>query len=159
MKFTRDFDLEECVIERRIIRRDLAVIASMLERSSMEYSEKDFIRMLNCPHHEKMMLRYRNRSIGFLIAQVDTPLRFVLRYLVIDPSTRRHGAGRMLMNELIQIARDEDRRVITLETPTKNMGAVAFASSMDFKKLGPFPSNFDNRTDQVFLMKRIVQEA
>lgn len=150
---------EQCEIERRIIKRDFPVISSMLERSLMTYSEDAFVRFVNCPYHEKIMLRHGNRSIGFLVAQVYTPLKFVLKYLVIDPCARRRGAGRILMNELIQIARDEDRRIITTEVSSSDTNAICFLTTMNFKALASLPCDFDDISQQVKLMKLVIQEA
>jgi ribosomal protein S18 acetylase RimI-like enzyme len=78
---------------------------------------------------------------GKLIAVIETAVeewsnRLRVTELWIDNAFRRKGIGTVLMDIAIQRAKDERRRVIMLETQSRNEGAIGFYLSCGFSLIG-----------------------
>lgn len=61
--------------------------------------------------------------------QVSVP---VVHWLIVDPTWRRHGIGRLLMNQLEQAAWEAGHRELQLETHAGWTAAVAFYQSIGY---------------------------
>lgn len=59
----------------------------------------------------------------------------VVHWLIVDPTWRRRGIGRLLMNHLEQTAWEAGRREIQLETHVGWIAAVAFYQSIGYTPL------------------------
>ena len=78
---------------------------------------------------------------GRLIACIETAAeqwsnRLRVTELWIDETFRRKGIGTALMDIAVLRAKDEKRRVIMLETQSRNEGAIAFYLSYGFSLIG-----------------------
>ena len=78
---------------------------------------------------------------GRLIAVIETAVeewsnRLRVTELWIDDAYRRKGIGTALMNIAVKRAKDENRRVIMLETQSRNEAAIAFYLVYGFTLIG-----------------------
>jgi len=78
---------------------------------------------------------------GRLIAAIETAVeewsnRLRVTELWIDDAYRRKGIGTALMDAAVKRAKDEKRRVIMLETQSRNSGAIAFYLAYGFSLVG-----------------------
>jgi ribosomal protein S18 acetylase RimI-like enzyme len=78
---------------------------------------------------------------GRLVAAIETAVeewsnRLRVTVLWIDDAYRRQGIGTALMDIAIQRARDEKRRVLMLETQSRNESAVDFYLAYGFSLIG-----------------------
>jgi len=78
---------------------------------------------------------------GRLIACIETAVedwsnRLRVTELWIDDAYRRKGIGTALMDIAVQRAKDEKRRVIMLETQSRNEGAIGFYLAYGFSLIG-----------------------
>ena len=78
---------------------------------------------------------------GQLIAVIETVVegwsnRLRVTELWVDDDYRREGIGTALMDLAMQRARDEKRRVLMLETQSRNEAAIAFYLSYGFTLIG-----------------------
>jgi hypothetical protein len=78
---------------------------------------------------------------GRLIAAIETAVeewsnRLRVTELWVDDAHRRNGTATALMDIAIQRARDEKRRVLMLETQSRNEGAIAFYLAYGFTLIG-----------------------
>lgn len=76
-----------------------------------------------------------------LIAAIETAVeewsnRLRVTELWIDNAYRRKGIGTALMDIAMQRAKDENRRVLMLETQSRNEGAIAFYLAYGFTLIG-----------------------
>ena len=76
-----------------------------------------------------------------LIAVIETAVeqwsnRLLVTELWIDDAYRRQGIGTALMNLALKRARDEKRRVLMLETQSRNENAIAFYLAFGFTLIG-----------------------
>jgi ribosomal protein S18 acetylase RimI-like enzyme len=78
---------------------------------------------------------------GRLIACIETAVeewsnRLRVTELWIDDAYRRKGIGTALMDVAVQRAKDEKRRVIMLETQSRNVSAIGFYLAYGFSLIG-----------------------
>ena len=78
---------------------------------------------------------------GQLIAVIETAVeewsnRLRVTELWIDDAHRRKGIGTALMDVALRRAKDENRRVLMLETQSRNEGAIAFYLAYGFSLIG-----------------------
>ena len=78
---------------------------------------------------------------GRLLAVIETAIeewsnRLVVTEFWVDEPLRRKGIGTALMNIAVRRAKDEKRRVIMLETQSRNEGAIAFYLGYGFSLIG-----------------------
>ena len=78
---------------------------------------------------------------GRLIAAIETAVekwsnRLRVTVLWIDDAYRRKGIATALMDIAVQRAKDEKRRVIMLETQSRNEGAIGFYLAYGFSLIG-----------------------
>jgi ribosomal protein S18 acetylase RimI-like enzyme len=78
---------------------------------------------------------------GRLIAVIETAVeewsnRLRVTELWIDSAYRRKGIGTALMDIAVDRAKDEKRRVLMLETQSRNEGAIAFYFAYGFTLIG-----------------------
>jgi hypothetical protein len=76
-----------------------------------------------------------------LIAAIETAVeewsnRLRVTELWVDDTNRRKGIATALMDIAVQRAREEKRRVIMLETQSRNEGAVSFYLNYGFTLIG-----------------------
>jgi ribosomal protein S18 acetylase RimI-like enzyme len=58
--------------------------------------------------------KYRDRAIGAYVIQPESPTRYVLRNLAVDPAWRRRGLGRWLLGHAIGISESKGAREIVV---------------------------------------------
>jgi ribosomal protein S18 acetylase RimI-like enzyme len=78
---------------------------------------------------------------GRLIAAIETAVeewsnRLRVTVLWIDDAYRRQGIGTALMDIALERAKNEKRRVLVLETQSRNEGAIAFYLKYGFTLIG-----------------------
>jgi ribosomal protein S18 acetylase RimI-like enzyme len=76
-----------------------------------------------------------------LIAGIETAVeewsnRLIVTELWVDDAYRRRGIGTALMDIALQRAKDEKRRVLMLETQSRNENAIAFYLAYGFTLIG-----------------------
>lgn len=86
------------------------------------------------------------RPAGFTIYNPGKQ-RIILERIVVEPWARRQGAGRMLVETLIEKLKTGRRQVIVTYVPETHLEAQQFFSAMGFlAKLPIIPSFFPDRT-------------
>ena len=88
------------------------------------------------------------------LAREEWNNRLVITQLLVSPGYRGQGTGRMLVDLAVKIAKEEDYRLITLETQTCNIPAIEFYKKCGFKFAGTnlhFYSNDDIFENEVMI--------
>ena len=88
------------------------------------------------------------------IAREEWNNRLIITQLLVNEGYRGQGLGKMLVDKAIEIAKEEDFRLITLETQTCNIPAIEFYKKCGFKFAGTnlhFYSNDDISENEVMI--------
>ena len=104
-----------------------------------EHKPNDYDRLFQ-PHWENVKA-WGIEENGRLVAAVETAVegwsnRLRVTELWIDDAYRRNGIGTALMDTAVKRAKDEKRRVLILETQSRNEGAIAFYLNYGFTLIG-----------------------
>ncbi len=99
--------------------------------------------MVDDPHMVVLVAREpgSGRPVGVLVASRVISVRFGgrslwLEVLYVTPSARRNGLGRALVDDVMDLARDQGFRGIDLEAYHGNAAAGLLYRSMGFRRLG-----------------------
>ena len=88
------------------------------------------------------------------LAREEWNNRLVITQLLVDENQRGNGIGKMLIDKTVEIAKEEDFRLITLETQTCNIPAIEFYKKCGFSFAGTnlhFYSNDDISENEVMI--------
>lgn len=88
------------------------------------------------------------------LAREEWNNRLVITQLLVNEGQRGNGIGKMLIEKTVEIAKEEDFRLITLETQTCNVPAIEFYKKCGFKFAGTnlhFYSNDDISENEVMI--------
>lgn len=67
-----------------------------------------------------------------------------LNNIAVRRDVRRKGVAQKMMNKLIRLARDEGKRIITLEVSDRNPAAIAFYEKNGFLREGFRPNYYEH---------------
>lgn len=90
-------------------------------------------------------------AAGFLFVR-DVYDRCELLSLAVEPSLRRSGVGRRLLNTAVRLARERLLPCITLEVSHRNTGAVSFYQALGFVVVGRRPNYYPEEQADALLM-------
>ncbi len=101
----------------------------------------------------------KDNSTGEIVAYLELSReewndRLRITNLLVKEQHRQQGIGTMLINKVKEIAQEEDRRIIILETQTCNVPAIDFYLNHGFVFAGTnlyFYSNIDIEEDEVMI--------
>jgi [ribosomal protein S18]-alanine N-acetyltransferase len=106
---------------------------------------------LSLPGSQLLIARHEHKVVGFTLSRAVVDEEELL-LIAVDPSTRRIGVGRQLLNQLFVNAAGSARTKIFLEVREQNQ-ARHFYSEMGFKPIGLRPKYYKasdgNRYDSV----------
>ncbi len=88
------------------------------------------------------------------LAREEWNNRLVITQLLVNEEQRGSGIGRLLIDKTVEIAKEEDFRLITLETQTCNIPAIEFYKKCGFSFAGTnlhFYSNDDISENEVMI--------
>lgn len=93
-----------------------------------------------------------DRVIGYQIAWlIEDEVHLV--NIAVDPSSQNHGVGTLLLNHLIEHARNQHKAFITLEVRASNAAAQAFYHRFMFHTIGVRRGYYsDNREDALLMV-------
>jgi [ribosomal protein S18]-alanine N-acetyltransferase len=76
--------------------------------------------------------------------------------LVIEPSRRRQGLGRRLLESLIEAARGKGLRRMTLELRSTNAAALRLYETLGFQTVGQRSNVYQSPDDHALMMEKIL---
>lgn len=80
--------------------------------------------------------------------------------IATDASVRRQGCGTLLMQHLLQVARERDSRYVTLEVRVSNAAAIAMYDRHGFAQVGVRPGYYaDNREDALVMVLELPPKS
>lgn len=72
--------------------------------------------------------------------------------VAVDPSERKHHHGRRLLDHMLDYARREAARFITLEVRSSNVAAIQLYEGSGFKQVGVRPRYYANNGEDAVIM-------
>lgn len=88
--------------------------------------------------------------LGFAIVQIGLAQGRRVGHIItidVDPSLRRSGIGRTLMNALLDLCRESEAALLRLEVAVDNDAAIAFYRQFGFRETGRIPGFYMGRLD------------
>lgn len=101
-------------------------------------------------HPESIVLtaKFERELVGFAIMQY-ADVTAHLNLFAVEPSRRRRGIGRKLLNWLEETAMVAGTFVISLELRSTNSGARAFYEALGYREIGRVPGYYQGREDAI----------
>ncbi len=136
-----------------------APLAAKLEHQlfSHPWSEADFIQSLADPNRCFLTAMEEDRLLGYCGLQVGGDQGDVLT-VGVDPSVRRRGIGRQLMENLINEARTRGVKSLFLEVRLSNGGARGLYEKIGFHLAGKRPRYYRDPEEDGLIYILEVQE-
>ena len=133
---------------------DLSAVLD-IERGSFEDPWPEEVFEAEMRHSwSKCLVLHKNddqRPVGYVIFWSVADEVHLLN-LAVDPVERHHHYGLILMDHMVEYAREQGARFITLEVRRSNEAAVALYERGGFKQVGVRPSYYANNGEDALLM-------
>ena len=78
--------------------------------------------------------------------------------IAVHPNYQGIGAGRMMLNALLEHARGRDAKRVTLEVRQSNEPAKTLYRAMGFKILGVRPNYYQDNNEDAVIMYKVISE-
>ncbi len=72
--------------------------------------------------------------------------------IAVSPEYRRQGVGRLLLNKLISVSKEENAEFVTLEVRKSNIGAISLYEKTGFCVVGERKRFYENPVEDALLM-------
>lgn len=95
-----------------------------------------------------------NRIVGYVISRIVSHKGHVLA-IAVEPSERRRGIGRALMEVITKKFANHDVEEIWLEVRASNLGAIEFYERLGFHQKGFVPRYYFDGEDAIILKKAL----
>lgn len=115
---------------------------------------------------EQIAIKFHNYGIVLEIEEKDSTIAFAAFYcndeisklaflsmIAVLPCARQCGYGKLLMNEVVKIARGHGMEHLKLEVRKTNLSAINFYKSLGFHMLN------EERTQSLFMQKELSEEG
>lgn len=136
---------------------DFEQIADKLEQDFDEFWTPNILRQelenKNNLNSHYIVARQDKEIIGFAgITQIIDEVNIM--NIVVKKDKRQLGIGSALLNEIINISKDQKAKLITLEVNEHNLAAIKLYQKYEFKQVG-LRKKYYNNTDNAILMSKI----
>jgi ribosomal-protein-alanine N-acetyltransferase len=101
-----------------------------------------------------LVIREDGRVLGYVLFWHVTDEIHLLN-VAVDPTERRRGHGRRLVEEVIAYARAHEAAKVLLEVRVSNAPAVALYRQLGFEEFNRRPRYYDDGEDAIEMMKLI----
>lgn len=138
---------------RWMIRRDMEQVLD-IEGSSFEFpwSEDDFIRCLRQRNCIGMVAEQGDNVLGFMIYELHKTRLHILNFSV-NPTARRQGVGRQMIEKLVSKLSSQRRNRISLEVRETNLPAQLFFREGGFAATSVLRNFYDDSPEDAYLMQ------
>lgn len=122
------------------------------------WSEASVQRELENPISRWLVAEENGAVVGYVGAQMVPPEADVMN-LAVRPDCRRHGAGRLLMRELIKLLYREGITTLFLEVRVSNAPARDLYASLGFTEAGRRREYYINPTEDALILRKELTHA
>lgn len=142
--------MKNLVIEKMTL-SDLDEISNVLTTEFDDFWNASILESeLNNPYSKYIIAKLNNEIVGFA-GVLDTVDQLEITNIVVKKNFRNKGIGNMLLDELINIAKESSKKEITLEVNNTNLVAIKLYEKNGFKNVG-FRKKYYNNTDDANIM-------
>lgn len=120
------------------------------------YSREELASFIEHPDSQTWVADRNGEVVGFLVATRVQARRLHIVTLDVVERWRRRGVGRALMLATADLARHEQRSVISLETAEDNIPAQAFYHGLGFRKTRRISSYYSDGTAAWLMLKNLL---
>lgn len=124
----------ECLALRPLRAEDISVIATFAEERAGEFGPADLANELTRPIGRCFGADLDGRCVGYAVIWVVEDQADVIN-VVVDPSWRRQGVGRALIEYAVGALRVEGVRLFTLEVRVGNAAAITLYQRLGFVRV------------------------
>ena len=101
-----------------------------------------------------IVCKSENEIIGFAGIWIS-PVDIHITNIVIRKDLRNNKFGTILLQELLDLAKNENKKEITLEVNKNNTAAIKLYSKFEFKEIGIRKKYYNNIDDAIIMTKKI----
>ncbi len=126
-------------------------------------------RSFKYPYSKSFLLYLLNISDAFYVATIDSPDKIVgyicgsvegdrghIISIAVDPSYRRRGIGKLLMERIMSFYRERGIRRVYLECRVSNRVAQRFYEALGFRRKCIVKQYYENGEDAIVYIKDLV---
>ena len=112
-----------------------------------------------CLHDVRMTYKVFEEVYYKYEAQLDikSPKSLEIEKIYILKDYQSKGLGKILLNEIIRIAKNDNKEFIWSGVLEKNKNAISFYNKNGFKQIGRFPFKVENYIKTGFIMQRDIK--
>lgn len=142
--------MEDIIIEKMFL-SDLDEISNNLTTEFDDFWNASILETeLKNPFSKYIIAKIDSQIVGFA-GVIDTVDQLEITNIVVKKDFRKNGIGNKLLLELINIAKESNKKEIILEVNSNNLSAIKLYEKNGFKNIG-FRKKYYNNTDDANIM-------
>lgn len=149
---------------RRAGREDLEALFALDRvcfRPGIAYSVAELQYFLFHARSASVLAEDATGILGFAIVQFGLVRGQRVGHIItidVDPGLRRSGVGRVLMDSLLDLCREQKAGLLRLEVAVDNDAAIAFYRHFRFRETGRIPGFYMGRLDALTMERELSSE-
>lgn len=145
---------------RKMDVEDISRVVSLEEQLfTSAWSESDFLYEIL---QNDFSLNYVLEDEGYIIGYIGVWIMYEQSQITtigVDPQYQRQGLGKAMMETVIDIAKQQDCEVMSLEVRISNEKAISLYQSLGFQNVGIRKNYYqDNHEDAYLMIKKLEGE-
>ncbi len=113
-----------------------------------------FKQELECDNSHFIIAKNDNEIVGFAGLKVIVDEADIMN-IVVKKSFRHNGIGSVLLDNLINFAKDKNLNVVTLEVNEHNLSAIRLYDKFGFDHIGIRKKYYNGESDAIIMSKKI----
>lgn len=101
-----------------------------------------------------VVAKENNKIVGFA-GMIILPDDIEITNIVTKKSERKKGIGKLLLDKIIEISKEEKKELLSLEVNEKNLIAINLYSKFGFEKVGIRKKYYNGIEDAIIMTKKI----
>ncbi len=101
-----------------------------------------------------VVAKENNKIVGFA-GIIILPDDIEITNIVTKKSERKKGIGKLLLDKIIEISKEEKKELLSLEVNEKNLIAINLYSKFGFEKVGIRKKYYNGIEDAIIMTKKI----
>jgi len=102
-----------------------------------------------------IVAKENNEIVGFA-GIIITPIDIEITNIVTKKTNRKKGIGKQLLDRLIEMAKQKEFELMSLEVNEKNIAAIHLYENSGFKKIG-IRKKYYNGVDNAIIMTKVLK--
>lgn len=143
------------IIEKMTL-EDFDLIKENLQTDFDEFWNANILKSeLENPNSKYIVAKENKEIVGFA-GIIITPMDVEITNIVTKKSNRKKGIGKLLLDKLIEMAKETDFETISLEVNEKNTVAIHLYENSGFENIG-IRKKYYNGTDNAIIMTKVLK--